>query len=330
MALMAGPFMLLVADIGGTHARFALAETQRGQVRALQHVHKLSVRDHRTVHAALTAYRQMIDQPLPRDASLAVAGPVGGETIEFTNSPWRFKPGDLASAFAFKRYTLINDFGAIGHAIAQLSRDRLAHVCGPDTGLPNTGNISILGPGTGCGVAQLLRTEDTYHVIETEGSHLHFGPVDAVDDDILRDLRKSHARVSAERVVSGVGLQTLYRVLAQRAGVTPEHVDDVTLWQRALAGEDEHAVAALKRFCLCLGALAGDLALAHGAQAVVIAGGLGLRIGAGLSGPEFTQRFTEKGRYQSMLEAIPVYRLLEEEPGLLGAAAAFLQRFGGP
>ena len=190
------------------------------------------------------------------------------------------------------------------------------------------GVISVVGPGTGLGAAHVLRTGGDYFVNETEGGHIDFAPLDHVEDRLLAQLRKAHTRVSAERVVSGPGLQTIYRVLAQLEDEPVRDLDDKELWQLALSGQDSLAAAAFDRFCLCLGGYAGDLALAQGAKGVVMAGGLGNRIAEKLPSSGFRQRFVAKGRFQSMMERIPVKQLRHEEPGLLGAAAAFLKEHG--
>ncbi len=183
--------------------------------------------------------------------------------------------------------------------------------------------ISIVGPGTGLGVAQLLRAGGHDHVVETEGGHVDFAPLDSLEDRILAWLRRRHGRVSVERIVSGPGLANLYQALAEIEGREPRPGDEKALWQAALAGADGLAAAALDRFCLALGAFAGDVALAQGAHAVAIGGGLGLRLAGHLPGSGFRDRFVAKGRFERRMEAIPVKIITYAQPGLFGAAAAF-------
>lgn len=314
---------IAVADIGGTHARFAIAQVEGTRVRSLDCMMKLRAADHPSLQTAWEHYRRECGRELPSDGAFAVAGPVGGEVLYFTNSSWMLRPAQVSAKLGLARFTLVNDFGAVCHAVDQMEPENLAHICGPDTGLPARGAISVIGPGTGLGVAYITRTAHGSHVFETEGGHIDFAPIDEVEDRILRALRKEHRRVSLERVVAGSGLQAIYRVLCEIEGAEPRHLDDRDLWALALGGSDAIANAALDRFCLCLGSAAGDFVLAHGAKAIVIAGGLGERIGERLNTSGFRERMVFKGRFSSLLEATPAYRALAPEPGLTGAAIAF-------
>ena len=155
---------------------------------------------------------------------------------------------------------------------------------------------------------------------------MDFSPHDDVDDLLMAALRKRYGHVSAERLVSGPGLRDIYAVIA---GGEPSYSDDHDLWQAALEGSDPDAAAALERFCLCLGAFGGNIALAHGANALVLAGGLGLRLRKHLPASGFAEALAAKGEYRSILEQLPVKLIAHPEPGLYGAAAAFAARFGG-
>jgi glucokinase len=225
------------------------------------------------------------------------------------------------------RHLLINDFEAVGHAVAAADAAAFSHFCGPDSDLPATGTISIIGPGTGLGVAYVWREGPHYRVQATEGGHIDFAPLDSIEDAILARLRQRHRRVSAERIVSGPGIVAIYEALAGIEGRAITPLDDRTIWTRAMAGEDSLAAAAADRFCLSLGSVAGDLALAQGASGVVIAGGLGQRIRDTLLRSGFPERFRAKGRFEAYMSAIPVKLITLEQPGLFGAAAAFAQRF---
>jgi glucokinase len=188
--------------------------------------------------------------------------------------------------------------------------------------------ISVVGPGTGLGVAQLLRRGGQCHVVETEGGHIDFAPLDAIEDRILAHLRERYRRVSVERLAAGMGLANIHSALASIEGRAVPHRDEKELWAAALAGSDDLAAAALARYCLCLGAVSGDLALAHGAAGVVIAGGLGLRLADHLAGSGFRDRFIAKGRFERRMDEIPVKLLVHPQPGLFGAAAAFALEHG--
>ena len=169
----------------------------------------------------------------------------------------------------------------------------------------------------------LLRRPGRYDVVATEGGHIDFAPLDALEDRILVELRRRYRRVSAERVASGLGLANLYEALAAIEDRELMFREEKALWTAALTGADNLAVAALDRFCLSLGAVAGDIALAQGADAVVIAGGLGLRLADHLPASGFAGRFVAKGRFERRMAAMPVKLLTHPQPGLYGAAAAF-------
>ena len=316
---------IVVADIGGTHARFAIATVADGAIVALQPETTMRTADHASLQTAWEAFGASQPAPLPRAASIAVACPVSGEVLKLTNNPWLIRPAQLGTSLGLDRFELINDFVAVGHAVAQLPATALLHICGPDLPLPAHGIVSIIGPGTGLGVAQLLCAASGYDVLPTEGGHIDFAPLDAVEDAIVARLRSRLGRVSVERVVSGPGLRRIYEALAAIEGrpATIDGNDDRLLWSAALAGQDSLASAALERFCLSLGAFAGDAALAHGAQAVVIGGGLGSRLKDRLADSGFAMRFVAKGRFESHLRHLPVKLIDHPQPGLYGAAAAF-------
>jgi glucokinase len=316
---------VVAVDIGGTHARFAIADVEGGKVQSLGEPITLKVAEHATFPLAWAAFGEQLGRPVPRAAGIAVASPVNDELIKFTNNPWIIRPPFIKERLGVDTFTLINDFGAVGHAVGQLGDDAYIHLCGPDMPLPDKGSITVCGPGTGLGVAQVFRERAGYHVISTEGGHTDFAPLDNIDDAIIRRLRPTYTRVSAERVCAGPGLLNIYDTLAQMQGKPAVHLEDKALWELAMAGSDPLATAALERFCLTLGAVAGDLALVHGPTAVVIAGGLGLRLKDRLVQSGFAQRFVAKGRFQSLMQTIPVKIITHPQPGLFGAAAAFAQ-----
>lgn len=314
---------IVAADIGGTHARFAIAEIADGRVTALGEPATLRTADHASLETAWEHFAATLGRPLPRAAGIAIASPVSGEVIKFTNNPWIIRPALIDERLGLDGHVLVNDFGAVGHAVAQLGDAHFQHLCGPDAPLPATGVISIVGPGTGLGVAHVLRRDGRYFVSETEGGHIDFAPLDAIEDAILARLRTRYRRVSAERIVSGPGLPEIYAALAAIEGRAVAAIDDKALWTLALEGGDSLATAALDRFCQSLGAVAGDIALAQGAAGVVIAGGLGLRIADRLVRSGFAERFTAKGRFEGLMAAMPVRLVTHPQPGLYGAAAAY-------
>ena len=319
---------IVAVDIGGTNARFAMANVEHGRVVALAPEVVLKCAAYASLQTAWESFAAMVGRPLPSAAGIAVACPVTGEVLRMTNNPWIIRPGLIRENLSLDRFTLINDFGAVGHAVAQLGPENFRHVCGPATPVSNAFVTSILGPGTGLGVAILVRDDGGARVIETEGGHIDFAPLDGIEDGILARLRPRYRRVSVERIVAGPGLANIYGALADIEGRSVATQDDKVLWPLALAGEDSLAVAALDRFCMSLGSVAGDLALAQGAQAVVIGGGVGLRIADYLARSGFEQRFCAKGRFEQRMKDIPVYLITHPQSGLFGAAAAFAAEHG--
>ena len=319
---------IVAVDIGGTHARFALAQVAGGRVVSLGEVCTLRTAEHASLQTAWEEFGRRIGRALPAAAAIAIAGPVQGEVLKLTNNPWVIRPHLIPSKLGAERYRMVNDFGAVAYSVAQLPPEHFRHLCGPERGLPDEGVTSIVGPGTGLGVAQLLRRDGHDHVIETEGGHIDFAPLDALEDRILTELRKRLRRVSVERIASGQGLTNLYEALAAIEGRPSRYRDEKALWQAALSGEDSLAAAAFDRFCLSLGSVAGDIALAQGAEAVVIGGGLGLRLVDHLASSGFRDRFIAKGRFERRMDEMPVKVITHPQPGLFGAAAAFAAQYG--
>jgi glucokinase len=314
---------IVAVDIGGTHARFAIADISDGRVLTLGEAVTIKTAEHVSFQTAWEAFGTSQAAPLPRAAAIAIAGPVGGDVIKFTNNPWIIRPGLINEKLHVDRYSLVNDFSAVGHAVAQADPAHFIHLCGPDLPLPPSGTISILGPGTGLGVAHIWRDEAGYHVQATEGGHVDFAPLDSIEDAVLARLRNRYRRVSVERVVSGPGLIEIYEALAGIEGRAVQQLDDKTLWTLGLSGGDSLAAAAIDRFCLSLGSVAGDIALAQGGGGVVIAGGLGYRMKDTLVRSGFAERFRAKGRFENMMAGLPVKLITHPQPGLFGAAAAF-------
>jgi len=316
-----------VADVGGTHARFAVAEVEGGRVVSLGEPVTLKTAEHGSFQLAWEEFGRQAGIS-PKQLAIAFAGPVGGEVLKLTNNPWVIRPALIKERLGVDLYTIVNDFGAVGYAVATLPEEHFTHLCGPDRPLPEEGVISIVGPGTGLGVAAVLRRAGRYEVIETEGGHIDFAPLDSLEDKIVVQLRRHFRRISVERVAAGQGLWNLYEALGAIEGLDLKFHDEKELWTAALAGGDSLANAALDRLCLTLGAVSGDIALAQGASAVVIAGGVGLRLAAYLPQSGFRDRFIAKGRFERRMDEIPVRLITHPQPGLFGAAAAFAKEHG--
>lgn len=316
---------LVAVDIGGTHARFAIATVTDGGSIVLGEPETLHTADHASFQTAWEDFRERRGGTLPPAVSLAIAGPVGGEVIQFTNNPWIIRPALVQEKLGVTRFTIVNDFEAVAHAVARAPAEQFVHLTGPDGPLPATGRLTVLGPGTGLGVAHLYREEGgTYRVSASEGGHIDFAPLDLIDDAILARLRKRHTRVSVERVVAGPAIGDIYQTLAGLEGRAVLEEDGIAIWTRGMEGSDSLAAAAVDRFCMSLGSVAGDMALAHGSKGVVIAGGLGLRLRETLPRSAFAERFRAKGRYAGLMAATPVKLIVHPQPGLYGAALAFV------
>lgn len=316
---------LVAADIGGTHARFALARLDgAGNVVALDEPVVMRCADHASLQMAWENFSATLGRPLPRAAAIAVAAPVVGDELKLTNNPWVIRPALVNEKLGLDAHVLVNDFEAVAYAVGACGEGEFRHLCGPERALPDTGTISVLGPGTGLGVGLLVKRGGAdWQVLPTEGSHGDFSPVDSLEDAILAHFRRRFGRVSAERVISGPGLADIHAALAALEDRAIQPMDDKTLWTLAMSGEDSLATAALDRFCLALGTFAGNIALAHGAGGVVIGGGLGARLADHLPRSGFAGRFAAKGRFESLMRSLPVKLITHPQPGLFGAAAAF-------
>ncbi len=325
---------IAVADIGGTHARFALATLVNGAVASLDKATVFSAAQYSSLESAWNAFTMTLGEDVPRHGAFAIAAPVecaaaiGGQELRLANSAWHIRPASLQRELGLDRLTLVNDFGAVAHAVAKLPDQDFHHICGPDIAVPRSGVISICGPGTGLGVSAVLRTGNIHHVIATEGGHQDFAPLDSIEDRLAGRLRERHGRVSIERVVAGPAIVAIYQTLAEIENSAVPALDDRAIWSLAMDDHDDLALAAVERFFLSLGAVAGDLALAHGARAVVIAGGLALRLRDRFSGSGFAARFSAKGRFESLMATVPVKLVTHPNPGLYGAAVAFAQEHG--
>ena len=323
--MKSAPDRLVAVDVGGTHARFVIVDFDDDGEIGLGEPVTLKTEDHASFQTAWEDFGSMQGGDLPRAVAIAVAGPVGGGMIRFTNNPWIIRPALVREKLKVDTFTIVNDFGAVGHAVARAKDSDFLHLTGPDEPLAAEGTISVVGPGTGLGVAHVWRDGlGGYRVQATEGGHIDFAPRDGIEDAILARLRKRHNRVSVERVVSGPAIVDIYATLANMEHRAIMEQDDRTIWQAGTSGEDSLAAAAVDRFCLSLGSVAGDIALAQGGfGGVVIAGGLGYRIRDTLAQSGFAERFRAKGRFEKLMSTIPVKIITHPQPGLFGAAAAF-------
>ena len=309
---------ILVGDVGGTHARFAVVEPSIvGPWPILQ---RLDLAERfATFDDALRSYLERADvTPLPRRAAIAVAGPIAAGAARFTNRGWEISEAALRE-FGFKGTLLINDFAALALAVDLLEEKDLRTIGPQRKGLEN-GTITILGAGTGFGASCLARYGNLAVPMATEGGHMSFAPGNAEELAALQLMWKQGGRVSIERILSGDGLEHLYRTLEQLAGRAAPELTAAEISAAAL-GNETGPSAALTMFCAIFGAVAGDLALAHGARGgVYLAGGIAAKIEAFLMRSPFRRRFEDKGRLTAYVAAIPTQLIVNPDIALLGAA----------
>ncbi|MBB4642486.1 glucokinase [Rhizorhapis suberifaciens] len=318
---------IIAVDVGGTNARFARATLDGKGVPQLGTVRKYKVSDHVSLAETWAAFAKDEQKDgakdLPKSACIAFATAIGRDVIKLTNSSWVIMPDTLRNDLGLDHLRLINDFEAVAHAVSKLPSQNLPLLFGEDRPFPTHGAVTILGPGTGLGVGMIAYDEAVPHVVATEGGHLDFAPLDALEIRLLDYLRQKFIRVSTERIVSGPGLNNIYQALAVQNHKKIQLLSDADLWAAALDGSIPLARAALDRLCLSYGSVAGDLALAQGPKAVVLAGGLTQRMRDHLLASGFHARFKAKGRFESLMATIPIRLAVHEEIGLFGAAAAF-------
>ena len=308
---------ILVGDVGGTHARFAVVEPSGvGPWRVLQRLDL--VEPFATFNEALRSYLERSGvSPLPRTAAIAVAGPVSAGTARFTNRGWEISEVALREV-GFERALLINDFTALALAVDLLDEKHL-HAIGPRMKGLEGGTSTILGAGTGFGVSCLARFGDRVVPLATEGGHMGFAPTNAEQLAVLQFMWKQPGHVSIERILSGSGLEHLYGTLEQLAGRASPALTAADISAAALRNEAGPR-AALTMFCSIFGAVAGDLALAQGARGgVYIAGGIAEKIEGFLLQSPFRQHFEAKGRLSPYVAAIPTRLIVYPDLALLGA-----------
>jgi glucokinase len=322
---MKGKASKLVGDIGGTNARFALADEKKPGFSDLA---TFQCADYDSVEQAIADYLKVVGAPRPDVICLAAAGPIVDQRIRMTNNHWTIAVNSLAAEFSTNSVRLLNDFEAIAYAVPFLGDGD----CEP-VGLPEPRplpaddyTLAILGPGTGLGAVGLRKHGDLLIPIAGEASHGGFAPETRVQIDVLLALREQFDRVSSERLVSGSGLENIYWALGQIHDDKLPKSAAAEIFARADEGGDARAAEAVALFFEVLGQVAGDLALSLGAEdGVYIAGGIVKRYPEMLASSRFRAGFERKGRHRSIMERIPTQLILHEQPGLLGAAYCALQ-----
>jgi glucokinase len=300
----------LVADIGGTNSRFALAYPH-GRLESIRAVHNNTVPD---LESAVASYLKEVGVH-PRAATFAIAGPIDGEEIALTNRTWRFRRPDFAKKFNFASFRVINDFEAVAWALTQLAPDQTRGLGA--AALRHDGVKVVLGPGTGLGVAALIPIAGRWRVLASEGGHASFGPQAPDEFPVFARLHEECAQVSAEMVLSGPGLMRLARALEPKNS----YANPEAILAGAAAG-DKSARIAVQLFIRLLARFAGGLALTFKALGgVYIAGGVSHGLAALIDEAQFRAAFEAHPPHEPMLRNIATVLVTFPEPGLLGCAA---------
>jgi len=308
--------LALVADVGGTNARFALADLRS---RKLYEIKKLKVSDFGSLEAVSAAYLSAISST-PEFACFAIAGPVGGERCKLTNANWSFTPSSIRQATGVRKIAFVNDYDAQAQALPDLTASDLRQIGG---GTAAEGSAkAVVGPGTGLGVAGLVRLQGDWTTIVGEGGHVTFAAETDEDFEIFRRLQGNFLRVSAERVISGPGLSLVFDTVCEINGLSTPRLAAEGVVERARSGTDPIAQKVTELFAKWLGRFAGDVALTLGASGgVYIAGGIPPRMLDILTAGGFRAGFEAKGRMTELMKHTPTYVVLNDEAGLRGAAA---------
>lgn len=315
----------LLADIGGTHARFGLQAGPDGDIALIE---TLACAEHRTVADAMHTYLARVGCEAPRRCAIAIANPVLGDRVAMTNHHWSFSISELKAQFGFSTLRVLNDFTALALALPSLLPTQLRQV-GGGSPIPDQA-IGLIGPGTGLGVSGLVPHAQatgsaSWIPLRGEGGHVTLSAATAREHAVLAELGRHWRHVSAERAISGPGLVNLHRALTaiDRSGASEPALEPADITERALHG-DNVCGEALDMFCALLGSVAGNLALTLGAQGgIYIGGGIVPRLGSWFEQSSFRQRFEDKGRFSSYLASIPVFVIhAHQSPALSGAAQA--------
>lgn len=309
----------LLADIGGTNARFAL-ELAPGQIGMIE---VSACCDHLTLADALRAYRALpavaAAGPI-RHAGIAIANPVTGDQVRMTNHHWEFSIEALRRECGFDTLLVVNDFFALARALPQLT-DEQKYQVGGGKSVPNA-PLGLVGAGTGLGVSGLIPAGDSWTALNSEGGHVTFAPANETEVAILQFAWREFEHVSAERLLSGAGVELIYRALAHLRGMADEGIGAAEISRRALAGACPLCDEVVDTFCGMLGTVAGNLAITLGAQGgIYIGGGIVPRLGSRFAASSFRRRFEQKGRFAAWLAAVPTWVITAEYPAFVGMSA---------
>lgn len=317
-------FTGLIGDIGGTNARFALVTGEGRDSAHLAHVQTLPTAGFADLAEAVQAYLQQVGVAAPAQACIAIANPIDGDWLRMTNTAWAFSIEATRTRLGLQSLRMLNDWEAMALAAPTFAPHELLAL-GGGTPVPDAPR-GLLGAGTGLGVSSLVRSHAGEWVpIAGEGGHVTLAPGNAREADILRVLWRRWPHVSAERVISGMGLENLYTALVELNGAPTDGqapaLTAAEIAQRALAGQDALCLEAVETMCVLLGRVAGNLALTLGARGgVYLGGGVLGHLRSHLPRSGFRAAFEDKGRFAEFLARIPTWLIEAEQPALRGAA----------
>ncbi len=306
----------LIADIGGTNARFALAFPGEREARdALV----LRCADYAGPEQAARAYlERTAPARRPMRGAFAFAGPITGDRVAMTNHAWSFSIAEVERSLGFEHLAVVNDFIAVAMAVPRLAPEDVT-VIGPALAGQHGMPIGVLGPGTGLGVSVLVPAGQRYLALATEGGHATLPAVTEREWAVIRKLQGLFGHVSVERCLSGPGLVNLYNALAALDGREPDNLTPGDVSERGLDGSDPHCAEALRMFFALMGSAAGNLALSVGARGgIVLAGGILPRMTEAFAASDFRERFEAKGRFRAYLKDIPTTVMMHPYPAFLG------------
>jgi glucokinase len=314
----------LIADIGREYARFAL-ETAPAH---FEHMASLRCAEHADFHVAVSAYLAMLPAVNLRHAAVAIANPVEGDQVRMTNYHWRFSIEDMRERLGLQTLVVVNDFTALAMAVPRLAPNQRRQVGGGE--LRERSVVGVLGAGSGLGVSGLIPANDGWIALGTEGGHASFAPRDEREIAILEYGLTEFPHVSFERVLSGPGLELVYRALSRRAGRPAEALAAPEITHRALANADPLCVETLDTFCAVMGTAAANLAVTLGAfGGIYIGGGIVPRLGDYFDRSMFRSRFQDKGRFGDYLKPIPTLVITAEHATLVGVSAILAEQLRG-
>lgn len=316
-----GTMPRLLADIGGTNARFAL-ETASHRFEAITVLPCNAYPDLRSAMAAyleLPEVRELCAGQL-RHAGVAIANPVTGDIVSMTNHHWSFSTELLRQAMGFETLLVVNDFTALAMALPHLQEQQKVQIGG---GTAQAGKvIGLIGPGTGLGVSGIVPAGERWIPLSSEGGHVTFSPANHEESQLLEVIWRDFPHVSAERLISGMGIELMYRVLAEQQGRNGTGLSAAEISSRAADGSCPICASTIGHFCAMLGTVAGNLAMTLGAAGgIYIGGGIVPRLGALFSESAFRARFEAKGRFSQFAAQIPTYLITAQYPAFLGVAA---------